>query len=79
MAIVHVQMLSICDGNNHAVMELTKGAQVRQVNMDIATLRSAITQDDIEGFCKVAIKILNEGKTAAQLRAALQAGFDVTV
>lgn len=72
-------MLSICAGQNHAVMEVTKGAQVRQIPMDIATLRAPITQDDIEGFCKVAIKILNEGKTAGQLRTALLAGFDVIV
>jgi hypothetical protein len=47
--------------------------------MLVPELRSAITQDDVEAFCKVALKLLNEGKTLAQFKAAALAGFTVTV
>lgn len=79
MASVSLQLLSVCAGGDHAVIRLTKSAQVRDVSMFVPDLRSAITQDDIEAFCKVAMKLLNEGKTLAQFKAAMQAGITVTV
>lgn len=79
MASVSIQLLSVCAGGDHALIRLTKGAQERDVAMLVPELRSAITQDDVEAFCKVALKLLNEGKTLAQFKAAVQAGFTVTV
>ena len=79
MASVTIQLQSVCAGGDHALVRITKGAQVRDLAMSVSELRSAITQDDIEAFCKVALKLLSEGKTAAQFRTAAQAGFTVTV
>ena len=79
MASVTIQLQSVCAGGDHASVRITKGAQVRDLAMSVPELRSAITQDDIDAFCKVAMKLLNEGKTLAQFKSALQAGFTVTV
>jgi hypothetical protein len=79
MASVSLQLVSLCAGGDHAVVRLTKGAQVKEVAMLVPELRSAITQDDIEAFCKVAMKLHSEGKTLAQFKASVQAGVTVTV
>lgn len=79
MTAVTMQVVSLCAGGDHAVVRLTKGAQVRDVPMLVPELRSAITQDDVEAFCKVALKLFNEGKTLAQFKAGVQAGVTVTV
>jgi len=79
MASVSVQLVSVCTGGDHAIVRLTKGAQVRDVPMQVQELRSNITQDDIDAFCKVALKLHNEGKTLAQFKASVQAGVTVSV
>lgn len=79
MATINIIMTAKCAGGDHATIRLTKGAQVVTVPMNVRDLRQAITQDDIEVFAKVAIRLLNEGKTLAQLHAALQTGFEVVV
>jgi hypothetical protein len=79
VASVTIQLLSVCAGGDHATVRLTKGAQVRDVQMLVADLRTTITQDDIEAFCKVALKLHNEGKTLAQFKSSVQAGVTVTV
>lgn len=79
MASVTIQVTAVCAGGDHATVRLTKGAQARDVTMLVPDLRSAITQDDIEAFCKVALKLHSEGKTLAQFKASVQAGVTVTV
>lgn len=79
MASVTFQLQSVCGGGDHATITLTKGAQTRNVTMSVSDLRSAVTQDDIDGFAKVALKLLSEGKTLAQFKSALQAGVTVTI
>lgn len=79
MATVGIIMTAICAGGDHATIQLTKGAQVRTAAMNTTDLRAAISQEDIEVFGRVAIKLLSEGKTIAQFRAALLAGFEVTI
>ena len=79
MASIHIQVVSICAGGDHAVVRITKDGQSKDVPMLVPDLRSAMTQDDREGVCKGALKMLAEGKTAAQFRTAALAGFTVTV
>ena len=79
MATVAIRMTTICAGGDHATVLLTKGAQVASVNMNVKDIRQPLTQDDIEVFAKVAIRLFNEDKTLAQFRAGMQAGFEVTI
>lgn len=79
MASVTIQITSVCTGGDHATVKLTKDAQNRNVPMTVPDLRSPVTQEEIEAFAKVALKLLSEGKTLAQFKAAAQAGFTVTV
>ena len=47
--------------------------------MNVSDVTSGITQDDLESFCKVALKLHKEGKTMAQFKTSVQAGVMVTV
>lgn len=80
MSTVAIRMTALCAGNNHATIEVVKdGGATRTVALGIADVRSAPSQDDIEAFVRVAIRLQSEGKTLAQLRTSLLAGFTVTV
>jgi len=78
-ATVNIKVTSLCAAGNHAVVDLTKSGQTRQVNISVAEMNTALTNDDIEAFARVALKLAKEGRTLAQLRTMAQAGFDVSV
>lgn len=79
MATITIKLTEICPGGAHAKIDLTKNSVVRNIDVNVPDMRAPITQDDIEAFCKVAMKIMNEGKTLNQFRATLLAGFTVTI
>jgi hypothetical protein len=79
MASVTIQVTAVCAGGDHATVKLTKDGQSRSVQMLVPELRSAITQDDVEAFAKVALRMLSEGKTLVQFKTAAQTGFTVIV
>jgi hypothetical protein len=79
MTAITIKVVGLCAGGDHATVRLTKGGQERDVQMLVQELRTPITADDVDAFCKVALKLLSEGKTLAQFKAAAQAGFTVTV
>lgn len=79
MASVTIQLQSVCSGGDHATIRLSKGAQVREVLLSVSDLRMALTQEEVEAFCKAAMKLLSEGKTGPQFKSALLAGVTVTL
>lgn len=78
MTTVQIQIVSACSGGEHATVRITKGA-ARDVQMLVTDLRSSLTQDDLEAFARVSLRLLAEGKTLAQFKTAAQAGFTVTI
>lgn len=79
MASVTAQVVGICAGGDHATVRMTKGGQTRDMPMLVSDLRGPITAEDIEAFCRVAFRLLAEGKTAAQFKTAAQTGVTVTI
>ena len=79
MASVTIQITGVCTGGDHASIKLTKDNQSHTVPMLVTDLRGPISQDELEVFVRVALKLHAEGKTLAQFKTSASVGFTVIV
>lgn len=78
MAQVTLQLTSVCGGGNH--LEFTvSGAMVAKLKTELSALQGQITDDDIESFAKVLIRLSKVGRTVAQTKLLLTTGVTVTI
>lgn len=70
-----------CAGGGHVdVQTAFNGGQPRFFrDMDLEMLRSSLSQDEREMFIQMCIRVHLAGRTRAQSRAALEAGFSVSI
>jgi len=79
MTTLHTQLQSICANGGHIRVSLTvDGVAQRVVHLETSAIREPVTNADIEVFTKLWLKLYSKGKTLAQIRNGLTAGFEVT-
>lgn len=76
MASVTTTLTDICGGGNHLQFSVTGRNPIRLMADD---LTQPITEDDLEVFVRVVVRLARQGRTNAQARSLLQAGVTVTV
>lgn len=80
MTTLNVQLTHICSGGGHLTFTaLVDGGESRIVNTDVETITGQITEQDMETFIKVMVKLYKKGRTVNQVKTGLQAGLGVTL
>lgn len=80
MATVNIILENVCSGGQHANLGVTvNGGEKRIVPLIVDELRSSMSTEEIDATLKGLLKLHSIGKTAAQFKASVLAGFQVTV
>lgn len=81
MATIVLRLSNECNGRCHADLSVQLDGGTARVlpQVDTASLLGAVSDDDIEGFVRILVRIANRTRTPAQIRTALLNGFTVTV
>lgn len=70
---------TFCAGGNHATVTIT-GAKTATVRLTADEMRVPLTLDEAETFARIALRLRNEERTLAQIRASLAGtGINVSV
>ena len=78
MTTLTIRLTGICSGGGHLTLTIS-GVKSATVPVDLTEMTQPITDEDMDAFCRVIIKMARTGRTAAQTRTLLQAGVTVTV
>ena len=79
MTTLTTSLNSICAGGGHLRIAFDVDGAARMVHLETAFIQEPITEDDLETFTRVWLKLYKKGKTLAATRTGLQAGFTVTI
>ena len=79
MATINIQATGICSGGNHVTLTATVDGAPVSATYDIAVLRASLNGVDRDEILLALVKLRSIGKTAAEMKTDLQAGFTVTV
>lgn len=79
VATVNIVQNSQCAGGGHKVITATlSGGQSRTLNFQRDEISAPITDEEIEAFVRVSIRLHKIGKTVSQVETDLSSGFVVT-
>lgn len=81
MATIELTLKNECNGRCHGDIDISLdgGAARTLKQIDLVELMTSLTQDDVDSFVKVLVKIGLRTRTPAQIRTALLNGFTVTI
>lgn len=78
MTTLTVTLVETCSGGEHLVLSVT-GDRTAVVRSTRSTLSDTISDEEIESFVKVLIRMVKAGRTLNQTRTQLQNGVTITV
>lgn len=78
MATVIVTLTKLCTGGGHATFSIS-GDVSRTIDMHLENLGYEVTDEMVENFIKVLLKLAKLGRTISQLKTTMQSGLTVSV
>jgi len=80
MTTINTILENVCAGGGHFRITFTvDGILTRTAHVTRSDIQEQVTNDDLDNFARVYLKLYSKGKTALQIRNGLQAGFEVTI
>ena len=82
IGVIAITLTALCVPNHnhaHLHLDLNSGVKERDLVMEVGDMIEPLSDDDIEGFMRVLLKLGGQGRTKAQMKTALEVGVTVTI